>query len=125
VLVVEDERSIREIMTAALEDEGYEVRAAENGEIALHILDQWRPHVILLDLMMPLVNGWEFRSRQLSSAALASIPVIVMSAGQNLRAGVDELFAQAILPKPFDLDVMLSLVEAMTRAAEPHLTDLQ
>ena len=114
VLVVDDDKMLREVLIGALEDEGYTVRAARNGREALVLLEQWRPDVILLDLMMPEMDGWAFRSRQLQLPAWADIPVIVLSAGPNLRYGVDSLRSTAIFPKPFDLDLLLAAVDKVT-----------
>jgi CheY-like chemotaxis protein len=114
VLVVDDDRMLREVLVGALEDEGYVVRSARNGREALALLEQWRPDVILLDLMMPEMDGWAFRSRQLQLPASADIPVIVLSAGPNLRYGVDSLRSTAIFPKPFDLDLLLATVDKVT-----------
>jgi CheY-like chemotaxis protein len=113
VLVVDDDPEIRDVLVMALEEEGYEVRAGHNGRAALEILERWRPRVILLDLMMPEMDGYELRAAQLSSRALADIPVIVLTAGQNIQGRVAALNATAILPKPFNLDLLLSMVESV------------
>jgi CheY-like chemotaxis protein len=114
VLVVDDDRMLREVLIGALEDEGYTVRAARNGREALALLEHWQPDLILLDLMMPEMDGWTFRSRQLQLPDWADIPVIVLSAGPNLRYGVDSLRSTAIFPKPFDLDLLLAAVDKVT-----------
>src|SRR6266567_3184107 len=67
------------------------------------------PHLILLDLWMPGMDGWAFRSQQLTREALASIPVVVLTAGRILQSRVDQLQAAAIVPKPFNLDALLGL----------------
>jgi DNA-binding response OmpR family regulator len=110
VLVVDDDPMLRDILVTALKDEGYAVRTARNGREALAVLEAWRPNLILLDLMMPDMDGWSFRARQLTLDGHAEIPVIVLSAGPNLRFGVDVLRATAIIPKPFDLDLLLAAV---------------
>src|SRR2546423_69607 len=114
-LIVEDDPDIRAVLTVALDSEGYEVQVARHGRDALLTLAEWQPQVILLDLTMPDMNGWEFRQHQLADPALADIPVVVMTAGFNLRAGVDALKATAILPKPFDLDALLALLSTISR----------
>ena len=119
VLVVDDDPRIRDILVLALDAEGFEVQAAEDGRRALELLAEWRPHLILLDLMMPELDGWAFRARQLAHEGAAAIPVVVLSAGHNLRARVDALRAAAILPKPFSLGALLALVGGLTGAA-PH-----
>jgi CheY-like chemotaxis protein len=117
VLVVEDDPPLRELLASALSDEGYLVRTANNGREALDVLGGWNPQVILLDLMMPEMDGWAFRERQLRMNGLADIPVIVLSAGPNLRVGVDRLRATAIFPKPFELDLLLAAVSTVTHAS--------
>jgi CheY-like chemotaxis protein len=113
VLVVDDDPAIREFVGQALEDEGYEVRLAVNGQDALRTLLEWRANLIVLDLMMPTMDGWTFRDRQREIANLADIPVIVMSAARNLVGQTDRLAADAILPKPFDLETLLTETERL------------
>ena len=110
VLVVDDEALIRETLEAALEDEGYVVRSAPNGEEALRVLAVWRPDVILLDLMMPVLDGWAFRDAQRDRVDLAAIPVIILSGARNVRASAQQLNADAAIAKPFELDEVLSTV---------------
>ena len=110
VLVVEDDDAIRSLLEVALADEGYEVRTAEHGSAALKILDVWRPELILLDLMMPVLDGWAFRARQVADASLATIPVIVLSAAYQASRQAEILAVAAVLAKPFDLDDLLASV---------------
>jgi CheY-like chemotaxis protein len=106
ILVVEDDPDIRETLSEALGFEGYEVTAASNGREALDALRRGpRADVILLDLMMPVMSGWEFRRVQLDDPALAGIPVVVVSASAPGNARPDRL-----LPKPFDIDDLLAVV---------------
>jgi CheY-like chemotaxis protein len=104
VLIVDDDESIRVFVTMALEDAGYEVRGASNGQLALAALADWRADVILLDLNMPVCDGWQFRYHQNSDPKLATIPVVVMSATYDLARVSAVLAPRATLPKPFDLD---------------------
>jgi CheY-like chemotaxis protein len=113
VLVVDDDPAIRDFVGQALEEEGYEVRLAINGQDALSTLLKWHADLIVLDLMMPTMDGWTFRERQRESEALANIPVIVMSAARNLNGQSDRLLPAAILPKPFDLDHLLTETERL------------
>ena len=113
MLVVEDEAGIREALASALADEGYEVRAAADGEAGLAVLGAWLPHVILLDLMMPVMDGWAFRAEQRQLDRARHIPVIVLSGARDMRAGVDQLGAAAAIAKPFDLDLVLSRVNEL------------
>ena len=102
-LVVDDDPSIRGFVQYALEDEGFEVGCAANGAEALDTLATWHADVVLLDLMMPVMDGWEFRRRQLEDPSLGSIHVIVMSANRCLPAAEAVLSPCAMLAKPFDL----------------------
>lgn len=106
VLVVDDERDIRLAMAEALEDEGYEVDTARDGAEALVHLRAFHPQVVLLDLMMPGMDGWEFRRVQRQDPELAGIPVVVISA----LGAVKDLDAQDYIQKPFELDQLLSVV---------------
>lgn len=109
VLAVEDDNDLREFYGTLLREEGHQVRLARNGLEALHQLD-WTPDLILLDLMMPVMDGYEFLRRLRASPKGASIPVLVLSAalppGRATLRG-----AQAVLRKPFDFDRMLRTIE--------------
>lgn len=113
VLVVEDDPDIREALAEALGYEGYDVLLAENGQEALDVLrEHSRPHVILLDLLMPVMSGWQFRQEQLADPALAGIPVVVVSASPPGEARPDRY-----LPKPFSIDELLSTVAELSHAS--------
>ena len=116
ILVVEDDRGVRESLSDALTLEGYEVTCAENGAVALrHLSGGQRPCLILLDLMMPVMDGWTFRSAMLGDPALADIPVIVMTATRQYDP---ELFAACeVMPKPLQLERLLATVERYCLAA--------
>ena len=111
VLVVDDQEDIRETLQLALDDEGYVVECAANGAEALEILDRWRPCVILLDLMMPVMDGWAFRKEQLEREDGSAAPVVLLSAAGGLDEHQRTLDAAAVIPKPFDLDRVISTVE--------------
>jgi CheY-like chemotaxis protein len=113
ILIVEDEPHIREMLVAVLEDEGYQTISMANGLEALTHLRQSpdRPRLILLDLGMPVMTGWEFREEQQREPALANIPVIVMSATLHLDQTAAALNAVGCLDKPIDLDTLLGVVE--------------
>ena len=108
VLVVDDERDIRQAVAEILAGEGYQVAAAGDGEEALAQVRAFHPQLVLLDLMMPGMSGWEFLRAQRGDPELRTIPVIVVSA----VAGVPEpeLEGQAIIRKPFDLDELITAV---------------
>jgi CheY-like chemotaxis protein len=109
VLIVEDDADLREMMAQMLSLEGFQAMAVSNGREALEYLHEADvPQVILLDLMMPVMDGWEFRRKQQADPSLASVPVIVLSALDQARAG--NLDATAFLKKPLDFDHLLALV---------------
>lgn len=115
ILLVEDDVAISEAFTQILEDEGYVVASAANGQEALDYLRNGgeRPHVILLDLMMPVLNGYGFRAAQLADPALADIPVVVVSADRGARLAAGELQVEHVLPKPVDIGRLLDTVAAL------------
>jgi DNA-binding response OmpR family regulator len=115
VLVVDDDALIRDTLAIALSDEGYAVRVAPDGRVALETLHEWLPDLIVLDLMMPVMDGPAFRSAQKGLERAAHIPVIVLSAAHNIQARVAGLGAAAVLAKPFDLGILLATVERTVR----------
>src|SRR5512139_516436 len=106
VLVVDDERDIREVVAEVLEGEGYEVLGARDGAEALGKLRAHHPALVLLDLMMPGMDGWEFCAARKREPDLCAIPVIVISA----LGKVSGLDAAAFLQKPFAIDALVSAV---------------
>ena len=112
VLVVEDHADVRDSLLVYLEYKGVRALGAENGQDALDLLQRGeRPCVILLDLMMPVMDGWEFRERQLQDPTLASIPVVLVTARGDAPAINRRLGTVAALQKPIDLDQIGALVE--------------
>jgi CheY-like chemotaxis protein len=112
VLVVEDDEDAREAMVALLQMKGYDVAGAGNGREALDYLDQAPPpDLIILDLWMPVMDGWQFRSAQIRNPRLAHIPVIVVTALSD-RADVD---ANEVIIKPVDVDHLLTKVDQYCR----------
>jgi DNA-binding response OmpR family regulator len=111
VLIVEDEPAVGQVAAAVLIDEGHEVRWVANGRDGLAVLIEWRPDVIVLDLMMPVMDGRTFRAeqRRLTGPA-ARAPVIVLSGAREARAVADEMGAVAAITKPFDLDELVTTV---------------
>ena len=110
VLVVEDDRDTREMIERFLELEGFGVGSAANGAAALAALERGRrPRVILLDLMMPVMNGWEFREAQRRQPDLASIPVVVVTAA-GPRTEIPFIPADGWLSKPVDFDALLDTI---------------
>lgn len=110
ILVVEDDRALRESLCEALEMEGYTAVCVENGQAALKYLAAGaRPCMILLDLMMPVMDGWTFRQEMLKHQSWAAIPVIVMTAATQERAAA--IASQAILYKPLHMSQVVHLVQ--------------
>jgi CheY-like chemotaxis protein len=125
ILVVEDDVNIREMLSLILAEEGFDVRHAENGRHALTILHTWRADLILLDLMMPVMDGLAFRAEQKLIPSIANIPVVVLSASQPLRELRPEgLDCAAVLSKPCDLDLLIETIRRVTHAsrAQPALS---
>jgi two-component system chemotaxis response regulator CheY len=110
VLIVEDDRDSRELLAALVEYEGHGVAVARDGIEALERLEHLRPCVVLLDLMMPRMNGWELRSRMLSEPLLADIPVIVVSGVSDMESRGASLEARASFSKPVDLSRLLDSI---------------
>ena len=121
VLVVEDDVDVRDAVSEALRDAGYTVVAAENGVAALDYLHSSAPlpGVILLDLMMPRMDGLEFRERQRGDPRLAGIPVAILTADGHAVAKAERLGAFAGLAKPIKLKGLLRLVEQIAGGASP------
>jgi two-component system alkaline phosphatase synthesis response regulator PhoP len=115
VLVVDDDPDIVEVVRAALEDEGYRILTAVNGA-AFPLARDRRPAVILLDIMMPGMDGIEVSRRLRADPTTARIPIIAMSADDRLRAVGREMAADERLPKPFKIDHLCNVV---ARWAQP------
>lgn len=116
ILVVDDDALIRDTLATALGDEGYAVHVAGDGRAALNSIGVWRPDVIVLDLMMPVMDGAMFRAEQRSTADTAEIPVIVLSAAHEVQARAAALDAAAIFTKPFDLGALLDAIARVLAA---------
>jgi CheY-like chemotaxis protein len=112
ILIVEDDNSIRELLVELLQSEGYEVASAVNGLEGLKYLQtQKNPDLILIDLMMPVMDGYSFRTEQLKNPEWSKIPVVVMSAEANAKEKMKNFGITAFLAKPVELDTILKTVE--------------
>jgi CheY-like chemotaxis protein len=112
VLIVEDDGAIRDALAEILQDEGYRVAGASNGAEAMAYLRHApRPCLILLDLMMPVMDGWQFRAVQQRDPGLAPIPTVVLSADGNVAEKARAIDAADYLKKPVQLQTLLSTVE--------------
>ena len=109
MLVVDDEPQVRATVREALALEGYDVTEASNGAEALALLPTADPEAIVLDLWMPVMDGWAFRKAQLASHP--NVPVIIVSALDLSSERVEELRAHAVIGKPFDLEMLYAAVE--------------
>lgn len=110
ILVIEDDEDILDILKTFLEIEGYKVKTALNGRIGLELLPQMeKPCLILLDLMMPVMDGWAFTEALEQDVVLACIPVVVVTAFSEKATSIK--LARSIIKKPVDIDVLLRIVE--------------
>jgi CheY-like chemotaxis protein len=116
ILVADDEPDVRSLILALLEDEGYRVVVAANGRAAIEAVERGQPDLILMDIMMPLMDGREAVRRLRARPELATIPIVLMSAvtADALQPGV-----QAFVAKPFDLDYLLWTIDHLLEESDP------
>jgi CheY-like chemotaxis protein len=118
ILLIEDEVDIRTILKDALEWEGYRVYTASNGKEGMEILlEMPTPCLILLDLMMPVMNGWEFAGALETYRAYADIPIVTLSAFSDPEKRIR---ANGSIKKPVDLDVLFTLVSKHCGSGDSH-----
>jgi CheY-like chemotaxis protein len=118
ILVVDDDDIIRETVAEALHLDGFSVETARNGAEAIDRVREKPPHGIILDLMMPIMTGWQFLEHCKASSLCEGIPVVVMSAYNKLPEEAAKLGVKGCIAKPFDLDVLLGAIErAVLRSA--------
>ena len=117
ILVVEDDASIRGLVSEVLRDDGYEVSEASNGVEALEAVGERRPDLIVLDLMMPVMDGWAFLDACQREELCKGTPVLVVSAYRALPETAPQLGVRGCIAKPFDLDVVLGAVERLVQRA--------
>jgi two-component system, chemotaxis family, chemotaxis protein CheY len=111
ILVVEDDPDVRNVVSDALADAGYAVATATDGEDALDQIDQHPPDAILLDLMMPLMDGWSFLEACTCDEQYARIPIGIISATPAVCGTADAFGVQVAIPKPFALNELIARVE--------------
>jgi DNA-binding response OmpR family regulator len=116
VLVVDDDQDIREVMEMVLSDCGYRVRTARHGAEALAAALDRRPGLVLLDMLMPVMEGWSC-ARALRERFGPSLPIVVMTAAEHAGKRGLEVGANAVLAKPFDMDELLAVVSRYVRPA--------
>lgn len=116
ILVVDDDAAILATIGDILESEGYPVAAATNGAEALRAIERERPSLVLLDMRMPVLDGWGF-ARELRRRGLP-VPVLVMTAARDAREWAEEIGADGFLAKPFNLPELLDAVERLRGGPE-------
>jgi len=114
VLVVDDESTLRDLVAEALREAGFETETAANGVEALTRMQRWLPDVIVLDLMMPRLDGTGFTELMRLNPRFAAVPVLLVTAAYGAAQAADQTGVQALLTKPFELD---TLVDAVTKLA--------
>jgi DNA-binding response OmpR family regulator len=117
LLIIEDSLDIQQTLKQILELEGYEVTVASHGQEGLDKLrlSTFEPHLILLDLMMPIMDGHQFRKIQMKDEKLSVIPVIIMTADGNFKPEMSEIMGEGFIRKPLDIDDLLKTVETHCR----------
>jgi DNA-binding response OmpR family regulator len=115
ILVIDDDLPLRGMLAAALRKHGFQVLLAGDGEEGQRAVNLHNPHVILLDLAMPRVNGWDFLQRLRETGKIGSVPIIVVSAHLRIEPqAVLQMGVSAILPKPFNLPELIDLIEHLS-----------
>jgi len=115
ILVVDDEADIRATVSAMLEIEGYDVAEASNGADALHVLEERRPDLILLDMRMPILDGWGFAAELRRRGHRT--PIVVMTAARDAAHWAAEIAAAAFVAKPFGFEDLIAAVERVSPPA--------
>jgi DNA-binding response OmpR family regulator len=110
VLVVDDDPDMLDAITLVLEQAHVPCRSAENGRLALTEVERRRPALVLLDMLMPVMDGWEF-ARELHARYGRDVPIVVVTAAEHVKSRGDEIGADDVLPKPFDIADLLRVVE--------------
>jgi CheY-like chemotaxis protein len=119
ILVVDDDPDILDALAEILEGEGYAVERAKHGREALQKVDARRPQLILLDLMMPVMDGYEFSQQLKTRNSAANIPIVVLSADRAVQAKASQIGARDFLAKPFELSDLLRIVGSMVPPPRP------
>ncbi|MCO5214620.1 MAG: response regulator [Thermomicrobiales bacterium] len=126
ILVVEDQEDVAQLIDVVLEGEGYTVAIAKDGANGLMLSREWNPDLILMDIMLPGVDGGTLISRLRREPETRDLPIIAMSASRTLRDRSNELEADALLPKPFNIDALLVQVQFLLdrgRSSDEGVTD--
>jgi len=118
VLVVEDDLDLLGLLEMVLAEAGHRVRTASDGARALERVAEEMPGLILLDMRMPVMNGWEFAREYRARHGRAAAPIVVVTAAEDARARAQEIGADAWLEKPFDLDDVVRMVSQFLGPAD-------
>jgi DNA-binding NarL/FixJ family response regulator len=126
ILLVDDEPGLRQAVQAYLEDSGFTVTTAANAQVAWELLQQQKPDLVVSDIMMPQVSGYEFLQKLRQDVRFQHLPVVFLTARgmtkdriAGFRAGVD-----GYIPKPFDPEELVAVIENLLRKQEPQPTDM-
>jgi CheY-like chemotaxis protein len=112
ILIVDDEKAVADLIEAVLVDEGYTVAIARDGIQGILLARDWKPDLVLMDVMLPGVDGTTAIRRLKNDPATAELPIVAMSAGRTIRRQSNELTdADAALSKPFDIEALLAQIE--------------
>jgi CheY-like chemotaxis protein len=120
VLVVDDEPTIRDLIAEALREADFEVEIASNGVEALSLMNRWVPDVVVLDLMMPRLDGSGFTQLMQLNPRFAGVPVLLVTAAYGAQQAAEQVGARAWLSKPFELDHLVAEVTRLAGSALPR-----
>jgi len=118
VLVVDDDEDMIEVIELVLQDAGYTTRSALNGQQALAAVAAAMPALIVLDILMPVMNGWQF-AQEFRARYGRDVPIVVATAAEHVRSRTDALDVSEVLPKPFEVSDLLRLVARHITAPRP------
>jgi len=121
VLIVDDDADMLEVMELVLRDAGYPTRSALNGREALDAITRGMPALILLDMLMPVMNGWQF-ANEFHARYGKEVPIVVATAAEHVRARTNGVDAADVLPKPFEVADLLRIVGRHVPAPRPATT---
>jgi DNA-binding response OmpR family regulator len=122
VLVVEDDPDLAALVAMILDDAGFAVRSASDGRQALARVAERMPGLILLDMRMPVMNGWEF-AREFRARHGRAAPIVVVTAAENARLRAEEIGADGWLEKPFELEDVVAVADRFARRGAPGQAD--
>jgi CheY-like chemotaxis protein len=111
ILVADDDQDLLNLVALLLTGEGYEVKTASDGREALAVVERQMPDLILLDMKMPVMNGWEFAAKYHATYSSTPAPIVVLTAAADARKAADEVGAASFVGKPFDLDTLIRAVK--------------